>query len=78
MTKQHRKFTIGYPEKITLVGCILSYLLFLSLVPHQELRFLVPLIFPVVLVLADTINNLNQKRWKSFIVSKKFTLNFNF
>jgi len=41
---------------------------FLSIAPHQELRFLVPLIFPTILVFGSRTYILSPNWWKTFVV----------
>jgi len=55
--KKRAKGDMGMPEKVTLGGVIISGLFFLSLAPHQELRFLVPLVFPLILVLQGALTD---------------------
>jgi len=53
--KKRTKGELTLPEKLTLGGSVVSGLFLLSLAPHQELRFLVPLVFPLILVLRGAL-----------------------
>ncbi|EGG16558.1 glycosyltransferase [Cavenderia fasciculata] len=43
-------YLLPWSVRLTIVGVIMSGLFFLSLAPHQEARFLLPIFFPCVLV----------------------------
>lgn len=42
------------------IGSVVSSVLLLSMAPHQEARFLLPLLMPLVLIAVDAVSKLSQ------------------
>ncbi|CAG8469185.1 9471_t:CDS:10 [Funneliformis mosseae] len=54
--------------KTVIVYSGLCGFMFLSLIPHQEARFLLPLLLPVIIVPSDRIHKLNMSFWTIWAV----------
>lgn len=75
MREDNAKATAGK----TLMACtVLSGLLILSLFPHQEGRFLLPLVFPVAVLSADEIMKTQKRRMSWFMVNALLVLFYGF